>query len=56
MLEGLIGFAAVLALVLVRVPISFAMGFVGFVGFMLESNFRASISMVARLIIDTSQD
>ncbi|MEO1677187.1 MAG: TRAP transporter large permease [Pseudomonadota bacterium] len=56
MLEGLIGFAAVLALVLVRVPIAFAMGFVGMIGFMLETNFRASISMVARLIIDTSQD
>lgn len=56
MFEGLIGFAAVLVLVLVRVPIAFAMGVVGFVGFMLESNFRASISMVARLLIDTSQD
>lgn len=56
MLEGLAGFAAVLALVLVRVPIAFAMGFVGFVGFMVETNFRASISMVARLIIDTSQN
>ena len=56
MAEGLIGFAAVLALVLARVPIAFAMGFVGFVGFMLENNFRASISMVARLVIDTSQN
>ena len=56
MIEGLLGFAAVLTLVLVRVPIAFAMGFVGFVGFMLENNFRASISMVARLIIDTSQN
>ncbi|GAB4274577.1 MAG: TRAP transporter large permease [Pararhodobacter sp.] len=56
MLDGLIGFAAVLALVLVRVPIAFAMGFVGMIGFMLETNVRAAISMVARLIIDTSQD
>lgn len=56
MLEGLIGFAAVLVLVLIRVPIAFAMGFVGFVGFMHENSFRASISMVARLIIDTSQN
>ncbi|SDD17548.1 TRAP transporter large permease [Ruegeria marina] len=56
MTASLIGFAAVLILILVRVPIAFAMGFVGMVGFMLESNFRASISMVARLIIDTSQD
>jgi tripartite ATP-independent transporter DctM subunit len=56
MIEGIIGFAAVLILVLVRVPIAFAMGFVGFIGFMLESNYRASISTVARLIIDTSQN
>ncbi|MEM9341579.1 MAG: TRAP transporter large permease [Pseudomonadota bacterium] len=56
MVEGLIGFAAVLTLVLLRVPIAFAMGIVGMVGFMLETNFRASISMVGRLIIDTSQD
>lgn len=56
MIEALIGFGAVLVLVLVRVPIAFAMGIVGMVGFMLETSFRASISMVARLIIDTSQD
>lgn len=56
MTESLIGFAAVLVLVLLRIPIAFAMGFVGMIGFMLETSFRASISMVARLIIDTSQD
>ncbi len=56
MLEGLLGFAAVLVLVLLRVPIAFAMGFVGMIGFMIESGYRASISMTARLIIDTSQD
>ncbi len=56
MTESLLGFAAVLVLVLLRIPIAFAMGFVGMVGFMFETNFRASISMVARLIIDTSQD
>jgi len=55
-LEGLLGFAAVLALVLLRVPIAFAMGIVGMVGFTMETSFRASISMVARLIIDTSQN
>ncbi len=32
------------------------MGFVGMIGFMIESGYRASISMTARLIIDTSQD
>ena len=56
MLEGLIGFAAVLILVLLRIPIAFAMGLVGMVGFMWESGYRASISTVARLIIDTSQN
>lgn len=56
MTESLIGFAAVLVLVLLRIPIAFAMGLVGMIGFMLETSFRASISMVARLIIDTSQD
>lgn len=56
MFEGLLGFAAVLVLVLIRVPIAFAMGIVGMVGFMFETSFRASISMVARLIIDTSQN
>jgi len=56
MIEALIGFAAVLGLVLLRVPIAFAMGLVGFIGFMEERNFRAAISMVSRLIIDTAQD
>ena len=56
MIEGLIGFACVLALVLVRVPIAFAMGLVGMIGFMLETNYIGAISMVAVLIIDASQD
>lgn len=56
MLEGLLGFAAVLVLVMLRIPIAFAMGFVGMIGFMIETSYRASISMAARLIIDTSQD
>lgn len=56
MIEGILGLAAVLVLVLLRVPIAFAMGFVGMIGYMLETSFRGAISMVARLIIDTSQD
>lgn len=56
MLEGLLGFTAVLVLVMLRIPIAFAMGFVGMIGFMIETSYRASISMAARLIIDTSQD
>ena len=56
MTESLIGLGAVLFLVLLRMPIAIAMGIVGFVGYMELRNFRASISMVGRLIIDTAQD
>ncbi|MBX2885712.1 MAG: TRAP transporter large permease [Granulosicoccus sp.] len=56
MTESLLGLAAVLLLVLLRMPIAFAMGLVGMVGYMLETSYRGAISMVARLIIDTSQD
>ncbi len=56
MTESLIGFVIVLVLVMLRMPIAFAMGLVGMVGYMLETSFRGAISMVSRLIIDTSQD
>ncbi|MBX2826508.1 MAG: TRAP transporter large permease [Gammaproteobacteria bacterium] len=56
MIESLIGLGAVLTLVLLRMPIAFAMGLVGMIGYMLETSYRGAISMVARLIIDTSQD
>jgi C4-dicarboxylate transporter, DctM subunit len=56
MIEAVIGFAVVLVLVLLRMPIAFAMGLVGMVGYMFETSFRGAISMVSRLIIDTSQD
>lgn len=56
MIESVFGFAAVFALVLLRVPIAFAMGVVGFVGLMWETSYRGAISMVGRLLIDTSQD
>lgn len=56
MLEAIIGFAAVLALVLLRIPIAFAMGIVGMIGYMFETSYRGAISMVARLFIDASQD
>ena len=56
MTEALIGFAIVLLLVLLRMPIAFAMGLVGMVGYMLETSFLGALSMVSRLIIDTSQD
>ena len=53
---ALIGFAVLLLLVFVRLPIAFAMGLVGFVGFALQTNIKASLSMVGRLVIDTGQD
>ncbi len=56
MIESLIGFAAVLVLVLIRMPIAFAMGLVGLIGYMMETSYRGAISMAGRLIIDTSQD
>jgi len=56
MFESALGFVAVFVLVLLRIPIAFAMGFVGMVGLMYETSYRAAISMVGRLIIDTSQD
>jgi len=56
MIEALIGFAAVLTLVLLRMPIAFAMGLVGLVGYAHLNSFRGAISMVGRLIIDTSQN
>jgi tripartite ATP-independent transporter DctM subunit len=56
MIESAIGFAAVFLLVLVRIPIAFAMGIVGMIGLAYQTNYTAAISMVGRLIIDTSQD
>ncbi|MFO7855180.1 MAG: TRAP transporter large permease [Paracoccaceae bacterium] len=57
MTAALVGFAVVLALVLVRVPIAFAMGIVGTFGYFVETDrWNGTISMVSRLILDTAQD
>ncbi len=56
MIESVIGFAAVLALVFLRMPIAIAMGLVGIIGYSQLTNFKAALSMAARLIIDTAQD
>ena len=56
MIEASIGFAAVLALVLLRMPIAFAMGLVGMLGYAHLNSFRGAISMVGRLVIDTAQN
>jgi tripartite ATP-independent transporter DctM subunit len=54
----LIGFACLLALILLRVPIAFAMGLVGFFGFAYLLDFRwiAAVSMASRQVMDTSLD
>ncbi len=56
MLFSILGLSAVLVLVFLRMPIAIAMGLVGFAGYAEIRGFRASISMVGRLIIDTTQD
>ncbi len=56
MIEAIIGFFAVLLLVLLRMPIAFAMGIAGIVGYSQATSLKAAISMSGRLIIDTAQD
>ncbi|MDG1084767.1 MAG: TRAP transporter large permease [Planktotalea sp.] len=56
MLISVLGLGAVLILVFLRMPIAIAMGLVGFAGYAEVRGFRASISMVGRLVIDTAQD
>ena len=56
MTESAIGFAAVLILVFLRMPIALSMGIVGLLGVAYNTNMKAAISMTGRLIIDTAQD
>lgn len=53
---ALIGFAAVLVLVLLRVPIASSMGVVGILGYAHETSMTAAVSMAARLILDAARD
>ncbi|MGJ8546020.1 MAG: TRAP transporter large permease [Sulfitobacter sp.] len=53
---ALIGFAAVLVLVLLRIPIAFAMGIVGIFGYAHETSMTAAVSMASRLILDAARD
>jgi tripartite ATP-independent transporter DctM subunit len=54
---SLIGFAAVLILAFLRIPIAFAMGLVGVVGFAALNNWnwKASLSPAAGTVLDTLQ-
>ncbi|EHA16452.1 TRAP transporter large permease [Halomonas sp. HAL1] len=57
MIEALYGFAALLILVFMRVPLAFAMGIVGFVGFYyLTGNWNAAEAMASRRVVDTAMD
>ncbi len=56
MVESLIGLAAVLILALLRLPIAFAMGIVGFVGFALKVSWHASFIQVGHIASDTALD
>lgn len=51
---ALIGFAILLVLVFLRLPIAFAMGLVGFAGFGFLSGFDPSLAMVGTLVSDTA--
>jgi len=55
---SIIGFGCLLLLILMRIPIAFAMGLVGFFGFLYlnDYNWIAALSMSARRVINTSQD
>ncbi|MDI5987520.1 TRAP transporter large permease [Halomonas sp. M4R5S39] len=57
MIESFYGFAALLLLAFLRVPLAFAMGIVGFVGFYyLTGNWSAAEAMAARRVVDTGMD
>ncbi|MGF1734005.1 TRAP transporter large permease [Photobacterium satsumensis] len=58
MLITLIGFAVLMCLILLRMPIAFAMGVVGFIGYAAlgDWNFNGALSVSAKRLIDTSQD
>jgi len=56
MTASVIGFAIVLVLCMMRVPIAFSMGIVGFVGFGLEINWPAAFALIAQIFFDTGLD
>ncbi len=53
MIESLIGFAVLLALVFMRIPIALAMGVVGYVGFGMFVSFSAAGSLIANMAYET---
>jgi len=55
MTVALIGFAAVLLLAFMRMPLGIALGLVGVIGFGELSGYRAAMSSASRLVIDAGQ-
>jgi C4-dicarboxylate transporter, DctM subunit len=53
MTDALLAFGAVFALALLRVPLAFAMGFVGFVGLGLERGWQPAAASAAQVVYDT---
>ena len=53
MIEALVAFGAMLALALMRLPIAFAMGLVGFVGFAHLVNLHAAFAMAGAITYET---
>ena len=53
MIEALLGFAAVFALALLRVPLAFAMGFVGFIGLGLLRGWGPTAAAASQVVYDT---
>jgi C4-dicarboxylate transporter DctM subunit len=53
MIEALLGFGAVFALALLRVPLAFAMGFVGFIGLGLMRGWPATAANAAQVIYES---
>ena len=51
MIEALIGFACVFALALLRVPLAFAMGLVGFVGLGMLRGWAPSMANAAQVVM-----
>lgn len=56
MIEALVGFAAFLALAFLRVPMAFAMGIVGFVGFAYKVNLNAAAAMIGQTTYETGMN
>jgi len=52
-IEALIGFAAIFALAIMRVPLAFAMGLVGFAGIALTRGFDPALASTAQVVYET---